>query len=322
LFIKEAMLIAGKKAEGEVTFEDVVSELESRRERNEHAHSVRRFMLDLIPEFPEPYVVGRAIGLDVYEGVSGKLGTDYGVPCYVNVTALPGKGRMYSTDPGFAKGGFEGPALQKANEMVFATLRKMLGGVALFDLVVDFMYNYEDTDGASASAAIMYAAISAISKVPMSQRSAITGVLGDFSARVAFIGGVMDKAEGWYSFAQDLCQRYHQDFASSGFGILIPATNRDELLMNLPYFRRMQAAVANQQYRIYKQLSILEGIDVLFPEPREVVLQKFAEEAYLLSKKSFDMRRGIFPRTAEANGRGSGDPEEGGGEETPQVQSS
>jgi predicted ATP-dependent protease len=296
IFLKEALAIARRKEEGDVGFEDVVSYFARRREREENFHRARRLFIEYDPDFFLNDEVGQGVGLFLWPGSSGVPFSAFASPVLLGVSAHPGMGKMYST----GKGILEGEQTQKANEVVFATLRKLIDHTH-FDLSVDLIGEYEGSDGPSASAAVTYTALSAISRVPMTSRIAITGTLGDFSLRVGYIGGVMDKTYGWYRTARELAARHELPFEEQGFGVLVPRSNLEELLLYLPFYPDLQRDLSSKAFTIHTHRSIRDGLDLLFPGyGADMILARAREHAAWLTEQSWRARRGGRPlRTRE-----------------------
>ena len=86
-----------------------------------------------------------------------------------------------------------------------------------------FEQSYGGVEGDSASAAELYALLSALADVPLNQGRAVTGSV-DQHGRVQAIGGVNEKIEGFY----DLC-------AARGLtgdqGVLVPEANVPHLML-------------------------------------------------------------------------------------------
>ena len=80
-----------------------------------------------------------------------------------------------------------------------------------------FEQSYGGVDGDSASSAELYALLSAIAQVPITQSFAVTGSVNQ-SGEVQAIGGVNEKIEGFF----DLCKARG---LTGGQGVLIPAAN-------------------------------------------------------------------------------------------------
>tara|TARA_R110002110_G_scaffold415852_1_gene658146 strand:- start:51769 stop:54201 length:2433 start_codon:yes stop_codon:yes gene_type:complete len=121
-----------------------------------------------------------------------------------------------------------------------------------------FEQSYGGVDGDSASSAELYALLSAISDVPLSQSLAVTGSVNQ-NGDVQAIGGVNEKIEGFF----DVC-------ATRGLtgkqGVLIPAANVVHLMLD----RRVRDAVAKGDFHVYPVSTIEQGLEILSGIPAGV----------------------------------------------------
>lgn len=110
---------------------------------------------------------------------------------------------------------------------------------------------YEEVEGDSASAAELYALVSAIADVPLRQGIAITGALNQ-KGDVQPIGGVTTKIEGFYR----ACERRG---LTGEQGVIIPARNMLNLVLN----DEVVEAVRNGQFHVWPIREVDEGWEVL-----------------------------------------------------------
>jgi len=114
---------------------------------------------------------------------------------------------------------------------------------------------YEGVDGDSASAAELYALLSALSEVPINQGIAVTGSVDQFG-RVQAIGGVNQKIEGFF----DVCRIK----GLTGMqGVLIPRANVPNLMLR----EDVADAVARGVFHVWAVETVDEGIEVLTGMP-------------------------------------------------------
>ncbi len=114
-----------------------------------------------------------------------------------------------------------------------------------------FEQSYSGVDGDSASAAELFALLSAIAQVPVRQDIAVTGSVnqhGDIQA----IGGVNEKIEGFF----DVCRALG---LSGEQGVMIPASNVRHLMLR----QDVVDAVASGRFHIYPIATVDEGIELL-----------------------------------------------------------
>jgi predicted ATP-dependent protease len=116
---------------------------------------------------------------------------------------------------------------------------------------VCFEQSYSGVDGDSASSAEIYALLSALAELPISQELAVTGSVNQ-QGDVQPIGGVNEKIEGFY----DICC---MKGLTGTQGVLIPSENVEDLMLRDDVIE----AVAKKQFHIYPIRTIEEGIEVL-----------------------------------------------------------
>ncbi|MFC2145668.1 Lon protease family protein, partial [Actinomycetota bacterium] len=114
-----------------------------------------------------------------------------------------------------------------------------------------FEQSYGGIEGDSASSAELYAMLSAVSDVPISQDLAVTGSVNQ-KGEVQAIGGVNEKIEGFF----EVCKM-------RGFnrkqGVLIPHSNIKNLMLKDEVIKEVKAG----NFSIYGIKTIDEGIEVL-----------------------------------------------------------
>jgi lon-related putative ATP-dependent protease len=114
-----------------------------------------------------------------------------------------------------------------------------------------FEQSYGGVDGDSASAAELFALLSALAEVPVSQSLAVTGSV-DQLGRIQAIGGVNEKIEGFF----DAC-------GITGFsrrqGVIIPASNVKHLMLR----QDVVAAATEERFRIIPIETVDQGMTLL-----------------------------------------------------------
>jgi lon-related putative ATP-dependent protease len=118
-----------------------------------------------------------------------------------------------------------------------------------------FEQSYGGVDGDSASSAELYALISALAEVPISQSLAVTGSVNQLG-EVQAIGGVNDKIEGFF----DICMRRG---LTGEQGVLIPAANVKHLMLR----QDVIDAVERGMFAVYPVERIEEGVELLMGMP-------------------------------------------------------
>jgi lon-related putative ATP-dependent protease len=154
-----------------------------------------------------------------------------------------------------------------------------------------FEQSYGEVDGDSASAAELFALLSALADAPINQSFAVTGSV-DQHGRIQAIGGVNEKIEGFF----DACR-------VTGFtgrqGVLIPASNVHHLMVR----DDVVAAVTEEGFRIFpiekvdQGLSLLTGLQAGEPDadgnyPAGTLNQRIAARLDAFAAKTAELMRG------------------------------
>lgn len=114
-----------------------------------------------------------------------------------------------------------------------------------------FEQSYGGVDGDSASAAELFALLSALSDLPVDQSFAVTGSVNQFGD-IQAIGGVNEKIEGFF----DVCA---QRGLTGQQGVLIPASNVKHLVLR----PRVIEAVRDGKFRIFPIETVDQGMTLL-----------------------------------------------------------
>jgi lon-related putative ATP-dependent protease len=114
-----------------------------------------------------------------------------------------------------------------------------------------FEQSYGGVEGDSASAAELFALMSALAEVPISQSFAVTGSVNQMG-EIQAIGGVNEKIEGFF----DVCSK--QGLTGTQ-GVIIPASNVKHLMLRPD----VVAAAAEGRFNVYAIRHVDEGIALL-----------------------------------------------------------
>lgn len=117
---------------------------------------------------------------------------------------------------------------------------------------IAFEQNYGGIDGDSASAAEIYAVLSALTETPINQNIAITGSVNQ-KGDIQPIGGVNEKITGFYEICKSRGLNGKQ-------GCIIPSTNVKDLMLNKALIHECQEG----NFNIWAISSIDDGIELLF----------------------------------------------------------
>ncbi len=120
---------------------------------------------------------------------------------------------------------------------------------------LSFEQNYGGIDGDSATAAEIYAILSALSEVPIKQNLAITGSINQLGD-VQPIGGVNEKIRGFY----EICK---QRGLTGDQGVLIPVQNVKDLMLRDDLIADVHAG----KFHIYSYSRIEEGVSIMMGLP-------------------------------------------------------
>lgn len=191
-------------------------------------------------------VVGSVNGLAVID-----LGyTSFGKPLRISCVCSKGLGRIVDSQ---RESNLSGSIHNKSLSILKGFLSKFLNSyeIASIDFHLSFEQVYGKVEGDSASVAEVIAMISALSRMPVNQNIAVTGSVNQFGD-VQPIGGVNDKIEGFFNVCNSI-DTY------KGKGVLIPASNLDEVILN----PSIEEAIDNGDFNIYTMENINDAIMVL-----------------------------------------------------------
>lgn len=191
-------------------------------------------------------VVGSINGLAVID-----LGyTSFGKPLRISCVCSKGVGRIIDSQ---RESNLSGNIHNKSLSILKGFLSKFLNGYEMMpvDFHLSFEQVYGKVEGDSASVAEVIAMISALSKISINQNIAVTGSVNQFGD-VQPIGGVNDKIEGFFNVCSSI-DTY------KGKGVLIPASNLDEVILN----PRVENAIQDEDFTIYTMENINDAIMTL-----------------------------------------------------------
>ncbi len=194
--------------------------------------------------------VGQVNALTVFE--SGRL--SFGKPARITATIAAGDLGILNIEREVQ---MSGDIHDKGVLILSSFLRERFGQHHPLSLSASlcFEQNYGGIDGDSASSAELYALLSALADVPISQTFAVTGSV-DQKGRIQAIGGLNEKIEGFFA----LCTARGLE---GEHGVIIPRQNVSELMLSEEVVR----AVGNGKFRVYGISHIDEGIEILTGMP-------------------------------------------------------
>jgi len=114
-----------------------------------------------------------------------------------------------------------------------------------------FEQQYEEVDGDSASSAELYALLSSLAGIPLTQRIAVTGSVNQ-QGEIQPVGAINEKIEGFF----DACCRHGMTGTQ---GVLIPEANVRHLMLR----DDVAAAIRDETFHVHAIRTVDEGLAVL-----------------------------------------------------------
>jgi lon-related putative ATP-dependent protease len=194
--------------------------------------------------------VGQVNGIALYDMMS----SSFGIPVRITASTYAGRRGVVNIDREVRLSG----AIHDKGALI---LIGYLGGryakqqTLGFSASITFEQSYDEIDGDSASAAELYALLSALSGCPIRQGIAVTGSVNQLG-EIQPIGGVNEKIEGVFRVCQIQGLTGRQ-------GVVIPKSN----IKNLMLSREVVDAVKKGEFNIFAITTIDQGIEVLTGKP-------------------------------------------------------
>lgn len=174
----------------------------------------------------------------------------FGQPSRITATARPGSGQVVDIERAARLGG-------RIHSKAVMILSRYLAGryapVQTLSLSASlaFEQSYGGVEGDSASVAEVCALVSAIARVPLAQRFAVTGSIDQYG-EVQAVGGVNEKVEGFF----DVCRARGE---MNGQAVIVPASNVVHLMLN----SEVREAMAEGHFRVYAVRHVDEALSLL-----------------------------------------------------------
>jgi len=246
--VREADHVASGAGDGLVTGASVEAALTARirradRVRERMQEQIRRGVV-LIDT--EGHGVGQINALAVYQ----MSGFAFGRPSRITARVRMGNGSVVDIEREVSLGG---PLHSKGVLILAGFLGQRYSAERPLSLAASLVFeqSYGGVDGDSASAAELFALLSAIAQVPISQSFAVTGSVNQLG-RIQAIGGVNEKIEGFF----DVCV---QRGLTGEQGVIIPAANAEHLMLR----RDIVEAAEQGRFRIHAIRTVDEGMALL-----------------------------------------------------------
>ena len=229
--------------------------------------------------------VGQVNGLSVIS--LGAL--SFGTPSRITAQVRLGRGEVVDIEREVELGG---PLHSKGVLILGGFLGGRFGKTQPLSLnaTLVFEQSYGGVEGDSASAAELFALLSALAEAPIKQYFAVTGSV-DQRGQIQAIGGVNEKIEGFF----DACRIAG---STGGHGVIIPASNVKHLMLR----RDVVAAATEGRFAIFaidtvdQGMELLTGVPAGTPDrdgqyPAGTINQRIAARLDALTAKALELTR-------------------------------
>lgn len=190
--------------------------------------------------------VGQINGLAVYGGER----FSFGKPTRITATVSAGKAGIINIE---REAKMSGSTHDKGMLILSGFIREQFAQERPLSLTasISFEQSYSGIDGDSASSTEIYALLSALSNLPITQSIAVTGSINQ-KGDIQPIGGVNEKIEGFF----EVCERRG---LTGRQGVIIPRQNVDDLMLRA----RIVDAVNDGKFHVWAVANIEQGIGLL-----------------------------------------------------------
>lgn len=246
--VREAAHCANGSSRNVVTAEDVDRALMERERRN------RRPFRELLGSIENGTLIfnprGTAVGQLYGIGLSSLGDSVFGRPIRVMASAFLGHGGIISLEREINMGG---PIHNKGVLILSGYLGRHFaqGQPLMLSATLSFDQMYEEIEGDSASAAELYALLSAIGRIPLKQGIAVTGALNQ-DGLILPVGGVTAKVESFFA----ACERVG---LTGEQGVILPRRNVHNLMVR----REVREAVAEGLFHVWAIDRVEDGWPIL-----------------------------------------------------------
>src|SRR4029077_644943 len=246
--LQEASQLAASAGNGIVTAVEVQRAIDGQFRRGDRIY--RRLQEEVGRKTIRIETDGEQVGQVNGLSVMTLGGLSFGNPTRITARIRLGRGEVVDIEREVALGG---PLHSKGVLILSGFLGGRFGNTRPLSLNASLVFeqSYGGVDGDSASAAELFALLSALADAPIDQSFAVTGSV-DQLGRIQAIGGVNEKIEGFF----DACR-------ITGFtgrqGVIIPASNVKHLMLR----RDVVAAAAEERFRIFPIETVDQGLALL-----------------------------------------------------------
>ena len=246
--MREADFIAGEAKRKTVAAEDVdgAAKAQIRRASRLKERAEEHILRGIALVDTEGKAVGQVNGLSVLQ----LGGFAFGRPSRITARVRLGAGKVVDIEREVELGG---PIHSKGVLILSGYLSAQYAPEAPMSLSATLVFeqSYGGVEGDSASAAELFALLSALADAPLRQDLAVTGSINQ-RGQIQAIGGVNEKVEGFF----DLCRARG---LTGGQGVLIPASNAQHLMLH----EDVVEACAEGKFAVYAIATADQGIALL-----------------------------------------------------------
>jgi predicted ATP-dependent protease len=246
--LQEADHRAGASGNDAIGVAEIEATINARRHRSDRLY--RRLQEEIDRNTLRIETEGERIGQVNGLSVITLGGVSFGHPSRITAQARLGKGELIDIEREVALGG---PIHSKGVLILAGFLGGRFGRTGPLSLTASLVFeqSYGGVEGDSASAAELFALLSALSETPIFQSFAVTGSV-DQHGRIQAIGGVNEKIEGFF----DVCKARG---LTGGQGVLIPSSNVQHLMLR----QEISEAAAAGEFRVIPIDTVDQGMELL-----------------------------------------------------------
>ncbi|HEV2301341.1 MAG TPA: ATP-binding protein [Stellaceae bacterium] len=246
--MQEADALAGARAKETVGAGDVEAAIAAQFRRGDRIY--RRLQEEIGRGTIRIETDGAEIGQVNGLAVMSMGGLSFGNPSRISARVRLGRGEVVDIEREVALGG---PLHSKGVLILSGFLGGRFGRTRPLSLNASLVFeqSYGGVDGDSASAAELFALLSALAEAPIEQRFAVTGSV-DQLGRIQAIGGVNEKIEGFF----DVCRLKGLNGRQ---GVIIPKSNVPHLMLRPD----VVAAAEAGRFAVYPIETVDEGLSLL-----------------------------------------------------------
>jgi len=246
--IRESAYCCAERGGKKITRQDVHCAIVNKRNRANLVESKIQELFDnnTLMVDTKGAETGQINGLAVYN--AGDFA--FGRPTRITVNTSLGKAGVINIE---RDADLSGPIHNKGVGVLTGYLRQTFAQnkPMVMSASISFEQSYSGVDGDSASSTEIYAILSALTDIPISQEIAVTGSVNQ-KGEIQPIGGVNEKIEGFY----DVC---NSRGLTGKQGVMIPIQNVQDLMLRPDVLE----AVKKKKFSIYAVETITEGIEIL-----------------------------------------------------------